>query len=167
MPIDLSQIKPFFDAQDSFYYSALLDNDAVAVKMCLEGGSNPNEMMICSASVTDVKIAPPLCVAAAAGNLETIELLCQYGGDVNKSDDCGITPLMLAAGNGYSKIVKFLVEKGADLTAIDDEGIPVIDYPSDERIMVYLTYKRVEQIAPALVVKKARARIRKKQRTRE
>lgn len=59
---------------------------------------------------------PPLKNAAAAGHLEIVELLLQYGADPNLREE-GIAPhgqaLYGAVAGGHSKIVQLLLEHGA------------------------------------------------------
>lgn len=65
-----------------------------------------------------------LCIAAAQGHTELVELLLRQGADVNaftRPDPAtGIvtmTPLMAAAMNGHADVVELLLRHGADLSA--------------------------------------------------
>uniref|UniRef100_A0A8C5R067 Ankyrin repeat and sterile alpha motif domain containing 4B n=1 Tax=Leptobrachium leishanense TaxID=445787 RepID=A0A8C5R067_9ANUR len=63
----------------------------------------------------------PTLLAAYHGHLEVLELVCNRGGDPNKTDIWGNTPLHHAANNGHAHCVAFLVNFGANLFATDIE----------------------------------------------
>nr|KAG5713091.1 hypothetical protein BaRGS_021885 [Batillaria attramentaria] len=52
----------------------------------------------------------PLHVAASYANLDLVSALCEYGADVNASDERGRSPLYLALVNGAGDVAKFLLE---------------------------------------------------------
>ena len=56
----------------------------------------------------------PLCMAAAGGYVDVVQLLCEAGADKDKENQDGKTPLCMAAGNGSLDVVRFLCNAGAD-----------------------------------------------------
>jgi uncharacterized protein len=70
--------------------------------------------------------ATPLHSAAAADNLEIVNLLLINGADPNNREQGGFTPLHVAAQNGNLDILRALIFGGADLDARSDDGkLPV------------------------------------------
>jgi len=63
-----------------------------------------------------------LHLACQTGDIGMVELLLQYGADINASDSRGRTPLHYCIINGRSAIVKMLLTRGADPRAVDREG---------------------------------------------
>ena len=55
-------------------------------------------------------------------NLEMIQLLSEFGVNVNATNSEGITPLMVAAAKGCVPIVQCLVNNGAAVNATDSKG---------------------------------------------
>jgi len=51
---------------------------------------------------------------------EFIQLLIEYGADVNAQNDRGQTPLHIAFSEGYVEVVRCLIQAGADLNVRDD-----------------------------------------------
>jgi Ankyrin repeats (3 copies)/Ankyrin repeat len=64
----------------------------------------------------------PIHLAAAAGDLDAIELLAGLGADVRVADDSNATPLHLAAEHGQAHVISTLLGLGAELEARDDMG---------------------------------------------
>ena len=54
--------------------------------------------------------------------LSVVELLIEYGYDVDIADKCGWTPLMAAAACGRGDIVKYLCGKGARVNLKEQNG---------------------------------------------
>jgi len=61
-------------------------------------------------------------VAAEEGGLESLRLLEENGGDINKQTHTGSSPVMAACGKGKLDIVRFLSDKGAHLTHVKETG---------------------------------------------
>jgi ankyrin repeat protein len=57
--------------------------------------------------------APPLWCAAAAGHLDIVRLLTQWGANVNSTTKTNSTPLRAACFDGHFEIVQYLVQSGA------------------------------------------------------
>jgi hypothetical protein len=65
----------------------------------------------------------PLQYAANAGHLEIVQLLLEFGADINKGRiDTGATPLYGASIRGHLEVVKLLIENGADINKSDNNG---------------------------------------------
>jgi ankyrin repeat protein len=71
--------------------------------------------------------ATPLHSAAAAGQLEVIEVLLAAGADVNAVQHGGYTPLLEAAATGRAELVETLLERGADPAARLADGRTAVD----------------------------------------
>lgn len=64
-----------------------------------------------------------MMTAEFTSNTKILDLLIEYGAEVNETDDLGRTALFLAAENWNSgKIIKYLVKRGANVNARDDSG---------------------------------------------
>ncbi len=75
----------------------------------------------------------PLLIAAAyPGNLKTVKLLLERGGDVNDKDRVGEACLTSAAKRGDAAMVKFLLEKGADVNAVSFLGRAAVAWAAEE-----------------------------------
>ncbi|RYG70474.1 hypothetical protein EON80_07930 [bacterium] len=67
-----------------------------------------------------------LCGAVQGGYLEIVEMLLDFGVDIESKYIFGSTPLMLAAGNGHHAIVQLLRERNADILAVEERGETVL-----------------------------------------
>lgn len=65
---------------------------------------------------------PILAVAALNGDVSTVQILLEYGADINGVDADGATPLMFAASFGHNAIVSLLLEKSAKLEKKNNFG---------------------------------------------
>jgi ankyrin repeat protein len=98
-----------------------LDNggDADTIAQLLKQGANPNQRYDdgCTA----------LYVAVEFGYSKIVELLVEFGADVNaKKLDSGETPLLFAIELGHLNIVQFLLSHGADANEPNSMGDPPI-----------------------------------------
>ena len=83
----------------------------------------------------------PGILAADQGNLAIVQLLVDFGADVNYSTDLGETMLGCAARSRSVELVQFLLERGANPRAIDRFGVSVLDcarVPENERVIELL-----------------------------
>ena len=56
------------------------------------------------------------------GHDKCIELLAEYGADVNKSMNVGVTPVYIASQKGHDKCIEVLVKCGADVNKSKNNG---------------------------------------------
>jgi ankyrin repeat protein len=68
-------------------------------------------------------VAGPLHDAARAGEVFTVYLILNAGGEVDELDTTGQTPLMSAALAGQEETLNQLLARGADAMARDDRGM--------------------------------------------
>ncbi|UIP92166.1 ankyrin repeat domain-containing protein [Wolbachia pipientis] len=61
----------------------------------------------------------PLHVAATNGNVEAVELLINYGAEVNLKDAWGWTPFHCAAAGGNIETINCLIKNGASIVTND------------------------------------------------
>ncbi|XP_073399122.1 ankyrin repeat and SAM domain-containing protein 4B [Dendrobates tinctorius] len=72
-------------------------------------------------NTTDGDGMTPTLLAAYHGHIDVLELVCNRGGDPNKSDIWGNTPLHHAAEKGHTNCVAFLINYGANIFALDNQ----------------------------------------------
>lgn len=77
---------------------------------------NPEEVVNSVFCVNDKK---PLACAAQDGHLEAVNLLLEYGANINARDYHKWTALHHAACEGHAEVVKRLIEAGVDINATD------------------------------------------------
>ena len=64
----------------------------------------------------------PLHEAVSNGHAKVLQLLLNYGGDVNCRANNGYTPLHLAASHGHVDCIRVLLHNHADTSITDDYG---------------------------------------------
>ncbi|KAF7288299.1 ANK-REP-REGION domain-containing protein [Mycena chlorophos] len=69
-----------------------------------------------------------LHMASLKGHEELVRMLCDFGADVDLSDNKGNTPLHYASSWGHIPIVQLLIERGCVYTAKNNEGFSALDY---------------------------------------
>ena len=123
---------------DNLFVFAIAYLDARYAKLMLQHGANVHAVeQLWGAGIT------PLHVAAALGGakdvsygirvtqpnipseaqnpaFEKVQLLVEFGADINKKTDDGSTPLLFAAIAGHRQVCEFLIEKGAVLDIYSD-----------------------------------------------
>lgn len=88
---------PLYSASDSGHF--------LCVKALLEGGANPD--------LPDKEGSNSAFIAAHQNHPDILELLCEYGGDMNLGTrEFNVTPLYIAAQNGFTEAVNLLLTKG-------------------------------------------------------
>ena len=65
---------------------------------------------------------------AITGNLEMIQLLAEFGANLNAADPHGATALMKATQNGHFEIVDFLIKSNAEVNTTDSKGSTALVY---------------------------------------
>lgn len=65
---------------------------------------------------------------AQHGNLEMIQLLVEFGANLNSSDNQGVTALMMAAKEGHFEAADLLVKSGAEINSTDSKGSTALVY---------------------------------------
>jgi ankyrin repeat protein len=76
--------------------------------------------MIAKGAQVNRKGWTPLHFAAAAGDLDIMNILLEHHAYIDAGSPSGLTPLMLAAREGMEDAVKLLLEQGADATLKDN-----------------------------------------------
>ncbi|VEN50741.1 unnamed protein product [Callosobruchus maculatus] len=71
-------------------------------------------------------------------NEPMLQLLIQYGANVNATDSEKWTPLHAAATCGHLRLVKILIAEGADLLAVNADGNMPYDICEDEAALDYI-----------------------------
>ncbi|KAL3877330.1 hypothetical protein ACJMK2_035060 [Sinanodonta woodiana] len=75
-------------------------------------------------SSDDLNLA--LVKAAIEGSVECVELLLDYGADINATDVDGDTALIMAGSNGHEKVVKCLLDRGCMVSIIGSSDLSVL-----------------------------------------
>ena len=115
-----------------FFYAVMRD-DFDIVRFRLE--QNDDNINL----VTDDGRTPLMC----AKSTQMVELLCEYGAEVNQRDEKGMTALMHAAervmeldsrDDIYDEVMHMnaLIDLGADVYAVDNNGYSTLDRVDDE-----------------------------------
>ncbi|MDE3164504.1 MAG: ankyrin repeat domain-containing protein, partial [Acidobacteriota bacterium] len=95
-----------FAAANRAFYLPIRNGDLAALRTLIPT-PGPN--------ARDARGNSPLMYAAALGNLESMRLLLEAGGDPNAANDFGATPLMWCAGDAAK--VRLLLDHGANVNA--------------------------------------------------
>ncbi|BFZ25205.1 hypothetical protein BsWGS_28244 [Bradybaena similaris] len=103
--------------------SSVGDGDFSTVKLLLESGVDANTRTRDGMT--------PLAVSAFWGYDTIVQLLLQYGADINAAN-CGTlwTPLHCAAFQGHGKVIMILMEHGPELSKKEIQGRTAADFAS-------------------------------------
>ena len=116
----------------SIIHGSSKTGDAKALFAAIQRGSNVNEL--------DQHGRPPLYWAAKNGHIRSVEILLEYGANVNAtckgsssalSGEVGLTPLMIAAWTGRVEVVRLLLERGADVLAKSVDGSNALNFANN------------------------------------
>lgn len=91
-------------------WDAIRTGNEHEVRALLQAGIDPN---------IDYNDEPLLHAAVRAGNVAIVQLLCEYGANIEAVDSFGSTSLHRAVVGGNAEIVSILVQAGANKEAVD------------------------------------------------
>lgn len=80
----------------------------------------------------------PLMAAVAHGNDPIVNLLLDFGAEIDLADENGSRPLHAAAARGHVKVLRTLVDRGANTYKPNKLGWKPVDYSSDTQVKSYL-----------------------------
>ncbi len=105
--------------------------DALWVRFLIQRGADPN--------IKDKKGVYPIQIAAALGDIDSVEALIKGGAQVDVADQQGETPLIAAVHKRDSELIARLLKEGADPDRNDNSGRSARDYAElmagNERVM--------------------------------
>lgn len=81
--------------------------------------------LITDVNAVSVELWTPMHIAALAGQIDAVKLLCSRGASLNLKSADGSLPLHLAVRNEHVEVVKFLVENGSAMDTDISELSPV------------------------------------------
>ncbi|CCQ53750.1 ankyrin repeat domain-containing protein [Crocosphaera watsonii] len=89
--------------------SATLNGDLETVRSCLEKGVDPD--------IRSGQYIAPICIATNRGYKKIVELLIEYGADINQglNEEDGVNPLLAAAIEKYSELEAMYLELDAKI----------------------------------------------------
>lgn len=128
------KIVDFLNTEEYTYTHTL--NDAI-----FESDINKMEELISKASIDekDAEGMTPLQNAVIWDQIEAVEILLEYGADVNTVDNWGDTPLINAIYYEVSpEVVELLLRYGANPNIVDDEGFTAYDYAEQFDLVEYI-----------------------------
>ena len=99
---------------------------AIASRAAKMGDANSLSQMLgarpSAATWADENEVTPLMLASAYGHMSCVEILCNAGAGLDRSNVWGSTPLINAAHNGQSGAVRLLILNGASTQLRDKDG---------------------------------------------
>lgn len=103
------------------------ENLSAIFKACRRGSENHEELFKLlengeAANQKNAKGHTLMTYSITKGDLKTLNILLEAGGDVNEADGNSLTPLMVAASIEAEKKVAFLLQRDADVLLRDGEG---------------------------------------------
>jgi len=117
----------FVSIKEKINFSGLLvkamkKNNIEEIRDALENGADPDSF-ISGKENLNVTV---LMSACEDGNMETAEILVEYGASIHAKSIFGNTALMFAAGSGNEGLMRYLVSKGANIRDTDNYGYSVL-----------------------------------------
>ena len=92
-------------------HTAVLEKHFEITKLLLQNGADVHAKLIDSKNLDNTPLHAA-CWAQADGQKEIVEILIEFGANVNAEDGFNWTALHLAAKNGFDLVVKVLLTKG-------------------------------------------------------
>ncbi|XP_017775114.1 PREDICTED: transient receptor potential channel pyrexia [Nicrophorus vespilloides] len=109
-----------YRGQSALHFAARAQSLDCVELLLRKGNCNPNIPDL------DQRTALHAAVGKAARSYDIIEILINWGADVNCKDQYGYTPLHIAALNELSQCVEVLIYNGADVTAKSKFGMTAL-----------------------------------------
>jgi hypothetical protein len=131
--------KPGKEAPAVDIHTAVVTNNAEALRQHIEAGTNINEKDPFGGS-------SPLISAAVFGKPEMAKILIDAGADINFQNNDGSTALLSAAFFCRPEIVKMLLEKNADKTLKNKYGATAYDNVAGPYADVKSVYEMMQQM---------------------
>lgn len=99
---------------------SVTQGDKLRVALCLHQGQDPNIML---------KNTPtPLVCFAMIAQPHLVELLIDYGADIDATYADGSNLLMRAVMDGHTDLVRYLIDRNINLGHVDDEGYTALTH---------------------------------------
>jgi hypothetical protein len=123
--------------------SSNMEDKIKNIENLLKSGANPNilhgmtngyEISLSSQTLTGLYIPGKASPLMIANSIEVVNLLINYGADINFQDNYGRTPLMIytyffsLGESRYENIFSLLIERGADINIRDNLGRTALYY---------------------------------------
>ena len=102
-------------------HRANASGDSALTMAAAHGHADALELLLNKAAPQALK-ERALAIAAARGQMASIEPLLKHGADVNQADDRGWTPLFHAVHHGHATTVRLLLSRGASSGHLDRNG---------------------------------------------
>lgn len=75
--------------------------------------------LMCGVDTADANQLTPLHWSCFYGQLQSVQLLIQFGAEVNRLAPDMVSPLLMAAAGGHHEVVRCLLQHGADVHHLD------------------------------------------------
>lgn len=105
---------------------AIRCNDVRRVQKKLQKGYEVNKPIHEYNKKRELVQTIPLCVAAARGHREIVEMLLSYGANIHACNLDWSSPLHMATFHGHVNIVRFLLQRNVNLNNSDQHGNTVL-----------------------------------------
>ncbi|MGI8642462.1 MAG: ankyrin repeat domain-containing protein [Pyrinomonadaceae bacterium] len=120
IPVEDSYPNPFGELTDLEF--AAVHGRTGIIKVLIEAGADVNARSLIGLGST------PLRAATCSGQAEAVQLLIDYGTDLEAKDSLGKTCLFYAVEFGYRKVLQVLLDSGADVNVSDKWGQTLLSY---------------------------------------
>lgn len=105
-------------------------NRTTLIHLCLENPQNLRKVLLSfpEPNLLNEFGSAPIHSAAYDCRLEAIDILLEFGANINITDNHGKTPLLYAVSTGNCDLVQYLLEKGADVKMQDNRKVSALHY---------------------------------------